>query len=73
MSAFIQSLIGYLLKTFLDWSLNVAKKELSDAAARKKLDEERKVIDEENEAAYDEAADRAARIEAAKRLLNGEG
>ncbi len=72
MSSFIQAILGYLLKTFLDWSLKTATAAYEDAAAKKKLDEERKVTDAANEAAYDAAKDRKERLEAAESLLNGE-
>lgn len=66
----MQWLLSMLVTTLLNWLRAWATQAVSEHMARVEKDKQQGITNEKNIKEYEAAADRAARIRAAERLLN---
>lgn len=66
----LESILAWIAEKILKYLLNLAAVKLEETAADLKQDQERKVTNDANIKAYNEANTRADRIKAATDLLN---
>lgn len=65
-----QWFLGLIIKSALEWLKNLIELEYLAAKEARELDEQRKIINQENERKYQDAKDRKERIGAALDLIN---
>jgi hypothetical protein len=65
-----QWFLGLIIKSALEWLKNLIELEYLAAKEARELDEQRKIINEENERKYQDAKDRKERIGSALDLIN---